>query len=393
MSECAAKFSFFTKPVGPALSLACALLTAGAAAAPYLSSSAAHKRIDIPIRVTEPDRLPFRTWWFADGLYVIKAHPDYRMLLGARVESLGAMTPERVLQALGAHVPETNERLRAIGTSYLESSQLLRTVGAQQGTQGMAVTFMLANGERQTLTLPAVVPEPQESRDTDPWQILVPSRAELPGRWHHVAEATELPNVYRDSEYFSSAWLGRDRNVLYARGNRLTGSDSSFDGKLFDLLESDAATRQVKFLILDFRFNSGGSPINAVLFAQTLPRLVPPDGKIVVLIGPATLAAAAEIASLLKVNGGDKVLLVGERMAGDKQFRTTGRTISVPVSRLRVAALTAGDSCYTGRCYWPGNDADNRAVSLDPDIKVAASFADYRAGKDRALYVALRLVD
>jgi hypothetical protein len=39
--------------------------------------------------------LPLRLWWLRDGLYVIKSHPDFAELLGARVEAFGSLTAER----------------------------------------------------------------------------------------------------------------------------------------------------------------------------------------------------------------------------------------------------------------------------------------------------------
>ncbi|MGN8115653.1 hypothetical protein [Labrys sp. 22185] len=41
--------------------------------------------------------LPVRAWWFADGLFVVKTHPAYAHLLGARIDRIGALPAEQAL--------------------------------------------------------------------------------------------------------------------------------------------------------------------------------------------------------------------------------------------------------------------------------------------------------
>src|SRR5437773_1662571 len=44
----------------------------------------AHTRLYLLRNRTELRRYPIRVWWFADGLYVVRATPEYSALLGAR---------------------------------------------------------------------------------------------------------------------------------------------------------------------------------------------------------------------------------------------------------------------------------------------------------------------
>lgn len=58
------------------------------------------------------DDLPIRAWWFADGLYVIKTHPDFARLLGARIERIGPMTVDAAQRAIRPLLSGTDQRAR-----------------------------------------------------------------------------------------------------------------------------------------------------------------------------------------------------------------------------------------------------------------------------------------
>ena len=47
-------------------------------------------------------RLPIRTWWFADGLYITSVPPQFPDLPGSRVERLGSLAPEEALSRADA---------------------------------------------------------------------------------------------------------------------------------------------------------------------------------------------------------------------------------------------------------------------------------------------------
>lgn len=46
------------------------------------------------------NRVPYRAWWFSDGLYIVKTHPDFSHLIGARIERIGKLSPEEALRLI-----------------------------------------------------------------------------------------------------------------------------------------------------------------------------------------------------------------------------------------------------------------------------------------------------
>src|SRR5207247_7756650 len=118
-----------------------------------------------------------------------------------------------------------------------------------------------------------------------------------------------------------------DHRVFYLRSNYIYGTTANryelFD-KLIGLLQVEVAERHPRFAIIDLRLNHGGDFFNTVSFAYALPKLIPRDGKIFVLVGPDTFSAAIATAAMLKAQGGDRVLFVGDTLGDDAEFWSEG---------------------------------------------------------------------
>src|SRR5687768_4611814 len=107
--------------------------------------------------------LPLRLWWFADGLYVIKAHPDFAELLGARVEGFGPLTAEQALARATPYISGTDVNVRVRSPASLIALELLREIGATRSDEHVQVTFTPRDGKRRAVSLrvsPTEDPEP-----------------------------------------------------------------------------------------------------------------------------------------------------------------------------------------------------------------------------------------
>ena len=182
--------------------------------------------------------------------------------------------------------------------------------------------------------------------------------------------------------------------MLYVRSNRIFSPDptKAFDIpiKFFDILQHQVVERRPRYVIVDLRFNAGGNYFNAVLFAQALPRLLAPKGKVFVLVGRNTFSAAIVTAALLKEYGGQRVTLVGETMGDASHFWAEGGELVLPNSKMVVTYASAfhhlAHRCSNpDRCYWGDVAVGLKAVSLEPQLRIATPFADYAAGHDPVL--------
>ena len=308
--------------------------------------------------------LPVRSWWFADGLYIVSAHREFARLLGARINKLGNLTPEHALAAVAPYIAGTEQRIRYLSAFYLMSPDVLYRIGASDEPDAVTVTFRLRAETAQQMRLgPAPSFDPGVKTSGEEYfgySALIPSDAALTGRWLHVLDPlTDRPLAYRQPADMSSSWIGDGTKVLYVRSNQALSSDQTpLDEKLvFELVQNEVVPRRPKYAIVDLRLNQGGNFFNTILFTQALPRMLPPDGRIFVLVGRATFSAALVTAAMLKANGGDRTVLIGETMGDADRFWAEGGNKTLPHSKIEVRYSDGFHDWAKGctdldACYW-----------------------------------------
>jgi hypothetical protein len=225
------------------------------------------------------------------------------------------------------------------------------------------------------------------------YQNLVPDFSDLPGRVLHVLDGVQHRSpIYSYPVDVSVEWIGADSKVLYIRSNEIISINKApLDQKfLFGVLQANVVKQRPKYVIVGLRFN-GGEFFNTILFAQALPKLIPQDGRIFVLVGPGTFSAALVTAAMLKANGGERAILVGETMGDNGQFwASPAGTKTLPNSQIKVTCTTLFEDWGRGcsnldMCYWPVVAFGVQNASLKPEIRVQSTFTDYAAGRDPVL--------
>lgn len=341
--------------------------------------------------------LPIRLWWFADGLYIVKTHPQFSDLLGARVEGIGKITPQQALTRVIPFISGTDEFIKLKSATFLTSLELLHQLGAIPSVDMVKLKVRLRDGTQRAISL-----GPQPSNDPDPsselFSQLIPSDMSLPGRWHQVLDVVvKKPQIYQRPVVLSYEWIDADPGTLYIRSNRIFGSDHNryeLMEKLVALLQDEIAPRRPRFVIVDLRLNLGGDFFNTITFAQALPKLVPRDGRVFVLVGPSTFSAALVTAAMLKEYGGDQVILAGEPMGDHSTFWSEGRSTELPNSGIFVTPAKWmwdwSEGCQdSARCYWADSVFGSKNVSLEPQLRATTTFADYSHGHDPVLETVL----
>ncbi len=345
--------------------------------------------------------LPLRFWWFKDGLYVVQAERPYARLLGARVERIGRQSTEDALRAVAPFIAGSDRRVRNSSPSYLRIPALMHRVGLGPDDTHEALTLRLSNGKTLKTTLPL-----QSGCDAsldDDWDVLIPADSHHPTCWMHVLDKVEQrPAIYRSPVDEQTEWLDGHR-VLYLRSNMIDSGDPKnaflLQQKLFEVVTQDIVPQPPKGVIIDLRLNSGGNFGNTILFTQSLPKVLQPDSKVLVLISTSTFSAALVTAALLRESGGSSVMLIGTPMGDNDAFWAEGaHRITLPNSKLRIKPSPEfedwGKPCpESDRCFW----ADvvwgpKTPISLQPDLQVEPTFAQYAAGQDPVLEAALAQV-
>ena len=345
--------------------------------------------------------LPLEMEWFADGLYITRVEPAFAPILGAKINKMGALTPEQALSRTAPFISGTDQRILAMSPSYLRLLEVLHKIGATADAASVELSIRLRDGTGRILTMKAAGsanPDPAWG----PWLSLIPADASEPGQWLQVLDGVgKRPLTYQSPVDVSTAWVGDNNRVLYVRSNRIFSPDptKAFDVpiKLFDILQHDIVERRPQYVIVDLRFNPGGNYLNAAFFAQALPRLLPSNGKVFILVGRNTFSAAIVTAAILKGQGRQHAVLVGETMGDAGSFWAEGGEVTLPNSKMIITYASAfhdlGHGCSNlDRCYWGDVAVGLKGVSLHPQIKIETTFADYAAGRDPVLDRVLSMV-
>jgi hypothetical protein len=138
--------------------------------------------------------LPFKAAWFSDGLYIVRTHPSYSTLLGARIDRFGKLSAEEALKRVSPFISGTPEHIRVISPAYLRLLELLQRIGASSSAGRATLVLTLRSGEHRSLVLgeepshdPEGLPPYQQlirlEGDGDPlgrWPQLLDSLANVP---------------------------------------------------------------------------------------------------------------------------------------------------------------------------------------------------------------------
>jgi hypothetical protein len=333
-------------------------------------------------------RLPIRLYWFADGVHVVRARSDQADLLGAELLAIGDTPLAEAARRLRAYVGGTWESLRAYrGPVLLELTAAHHAAGLSDSEQVSTLTFMLPDGSLLERKL-----EAEQLAEDAPlyWGSSylyesVPESEQEP--WYSLASRVEsLPLYLREpARQFRLAELPGNGLYLQYRANVGDGI-GDFDTQV----RERAREMRPDYLVIDQRFNGGGDYTKTAGLMMDLPELVANEGPLYVITGPATFSAGINSVAFVKSTGGDRVIILGERV-GDRE-RIYGETneFELPNSRLGMTFNTGLHDVENGcppfpECYFRNYFYDVAVGKLDPNVPIETGFGDYMAGVDPVL--------
>jgi hypothetical protein len=335
--------------------------------------------------------LPFKAAWFSDGLYIVRTHPSYATLLGARIDRFGALSAEEALQRVSPFISGTPEHIRVLSPDYLRLLEVLRRIGASNSTSRAKLALTLRSGEHRSMVLSEEPAHDPQGLPSFQQLFRLEGDDDPPGRWPHLLDSLpSVPTAYQRRTDLVSEWIPGHEGVYYIKADVIAEPPPGIHDPLADILNG-----RPHCVVIDLRFNSGGDFTKIIIFSQALPRILP-QARIFVLVGPGTFSAAIIMAAMLKGHGGDRVVLVGETMGDHPQFWAEGTAKLLPNSGIPVRYASGYQDWSNGcddvsRCFWLNVALAQKNVSLQPEIKVASKFNDYAVGRDSVLDAALAL--
>jgi hypothetical protein len=354
-----------------------------------------HSRVD-PTANGSTLILPVRVTPFAEGFYVMRVPARFSDLVGGRVDSIDGHTIDQILSRLETLRGGVAGFRRQNAAQFMVVQDLLYGLGVAANPNGSTWTVTRPDGQVVTRQLDAAplekgfnVPEgnrwlaPQSSRGLEKdWIAHRPRAGDVPETWRN------FDNHFRLFPTGHCAEVVRLQNISDTDGQQI----SPF------LASTEAALRAHPpcAVIVDLRGNGGGDYTNTWHFAHVLPQLIAPSGHISVLTDSATFSAAITTAAFIKAAGGNRVTLIGEPVGDRLSFFSEGGRACLPNLKVCVHYQTGkhdyGHACNSwGECYWLNWLYPVRVDSLQPDRLVPLTFADWDAGRDRALSTAAAL--
>jgi tetratricopeptide (TPR) repeat protein len=298
---------------------------------------------------------PLETCWYGDADLRIQAIATVHAEgLGSRIESIGGRPTDQVLEQVLEHVSRDNELgARWMAMEVLADPTAMRAFGLARDDG--ALELEVRDGSRTgTITL---FPAPNGSAPD-----LARIRGDEPPRWQR--------NRHR-AYWFESL----PDDALYVQFNRVRDDPQESIAEFSDRLLDSPEAAKAPYLVLDLRFNHGGS---GHLVRPLLHRIIASPfnerGRLYVLIGRETFSAAMNFTSALEVH--TRARFVGEPTGSRPNFVGETSLIHLPYSGLAV-------SCSSR--WHQGTESNDRRLWIAPHVAAPLGIDDYRTGRDPAL--------
>ncbi len=329
-------------------------------------------------------RLPLELHVFADGLFVIHASETLAELRGSQVLAIEGHDLRALEQAFSRYsgARDTNRRERM--GPFLRAPAVLVAAGLATSTDHVSMQLRLSDGRIVTRRIDAA-----SEAGSSPISPLVQRAAE------NIVDAPVPLFLGEPERMFRSVPLPEQGALfIQLRANFSVGGEdiAAFGRRVLATVRAE----KPRHLIVDLRLNDGGDLNTTRELFVTLPTLLPAEGRIFALTSGATFSAGIASLGYLKQAGGARVTIVGEPMGDFLEFYAEGRPMSLPVSGAVLLPVTERHNYQTGcpepDCHGPIRRRPIRVSSLEPDVKVPLTYADYRAGRDAAITYAKKAI-
>ena len=303
--------------------------------------------------------LPVRPWFFADGLYVIDATPEWSRLVGRKITAMGGKSVDHIADDLKPYVSRDNAQgILAIGTLYLRVPAVLRAMGYTTDLAQVTFTTVDEQGRSETVTV--------GPGGHDLPHGLVPPPA-VAGR-----AAAAPPSLARRDE---TAWFEArpDMGAVYVQFNEVRNPEGSTVGKFAGQVRDELRRTGAKTLILDVRYNGGGNNF----LVWPLVRLAAwhetegPGRRTYVITGRATFSACQNLVNHL--DRATNAVFVGEPAGSRPNFTGEDTWVELPWSKLRLSISAR---------YWQDSFPMDERPYVGVAMPVTMTSADWKAGRD-----------
>ncbi|MDQ3746267.1 MAG: S41 family peptidase [Acidobacteriota bacterium] len=306
---------------------------------------------------------PLTLYWLKDGLYATAAAAPYKKALGARLVRVGDTDVQQAYQTVSTLISHENEpTLKYFSPSRMVSTEALQALGILPDLKTGHFVFQDSGGNEFALDF-APVNTSRESIDF----VSAPD----PAQWPSYQKHPELNYWFEHLD---------DSKTLYFKYNLCADMTSPTFNQFFQTMFDYCATHECVRAVIDVRNNPGGSSalLQPVIDALKNSPDINQRGRLFVVIGRGTFSSAMLNAITLRQQ--TNATLVGEPTGGKPNAFGEVKTFRLPNSGLSVSYSTKFFSTVAGD-----------PPSLDPEVFVELTAADYFAGRDPVIGAILNL--
>jgi hypothetical protein len=311
---------------------------------------------------------PLQFFWYSDGAVLTYAREEYRSALGARAVRIGSMTPDQLEAAVAPYLSHENLLwLHELSPDFMLNREVADHFGLADADGVVEFTFERSGAKPFRLRVAPV------SADSQGHMISVTEALH-----HPVPFYRKRPNAWYWYEYLA------DSHSLYIQYNRCRNdpkkSFKAFTQELFRFVDALHAPERIERVIVDLRFNRGGdsSVIDPLLQGlESRPRLRA-KGRLCVLMGRGTFSSGMMAAVSFREDL--HAILIGEASGSRPNEYGEVKTLTLPNSKTEIR--------YTTKYFTLLEDSD--PLTLEPDVPVQRSIADFLSGQDKVLDTALK---
>jgi hypothetical protein len=343
----------------------------------------------------KPNLVPLRVSLFGDGLYVLRAEDSD--LVGAQVEAIDGRPVDDVLAALDTLTGGLPAWRRQASALWIQSPAILHATGIAPRADRTTWRFRVADGRVIERTLTGTDLKPDETIDDNTRWLSTDPHPGTVAPWHVAAAPMPLP-LRNFDRTFRTIPIGKTC-VLFLQMKAVTDGSDETIARWLDTTRAAMQARPPCAIVLDMRYNTGGDYTTMYAFANELPELIAPGGRVFVLTGPQSFSATITTTAFVKQAMGGRTTILGEPVGDRLRFFAEGRSGCLPHAGICFHYAT-GKHDYTAPCndpdvcFWTNYLFPVQVTTLAPDETIHLTHADWLAGRDpvfdRAMALALR---
>jgi len=313
-------------------------------------------------------RYPVKFYMFKDGLYVQRAGPEYREVVGAKVVRIGNADAAEAYRLMSEIVNRDNAMtVKDVTPSWLGFPEFLEGLGIVDNMEDALLTVD-KDGKQITVHLKPIT---LESAHRLSWVDASDGAANPLPLWRK-----DLQNPYW-FEYL------KDSQTVYLQYNAVEDKPEEKLADFFHRVFAFVDANPVDRLVIDIRNNSGG---NGYLNWPLIYGIIRSDkinqrGKLFTITGRLTFSAAGMCAVYLERH--THTLFVGEPTGSSPNGYGEHGEVTLPNSKIKV---------FVSTLYWQEADPRDRRPWIAPQIAAELTFEDYRNNVDPAMRAILNYV-